>query len=233
MLELDHVFCFVDPGFAEESQVRAAGFEVNFGRKHPGQGTENRLLLFDDAYIEFIWIRDRDEARRNILRFDRRVRACPFGIALRGSVPRPLRRFYWRYRLPEFPLGSLAIFEPSRREPMLPILFVMQSKLGRVDRPRERGYPAPFFEHPNGGRRIDHCRVTGPGVTRLVLPASGLPVSFHEGPDWRLDLDIGGGDFDGVSLPQMTLSSANRRSLEARVNVEAFDTRLPAAMRPS
>lgn len=231
MLELDHVFCFVEPGFAEEERVRSAGFEVSFGRKHHGQGTENRLLLFDDAYIEFIWIRDRDEARRNILRFDRRARACPFGIALRGSVPRPLRRFFWRYRLPDFPLGSLAIFEPSRREPMLPILFVMQSKLGRVDRPRDRGYPSTFFEHENGCRRIEHCRVTGPGVTRLVLPASGLPVSFREGPSWHLDLQIGGGDFEGLSLPQLTLRSAARARLLEACNAAPTVARAGSAYR--
>jgi len=210
MLELDHVFCFVEPGFPAENEVRGAGFQMAFGREHPGQGTENRLLLFDDAYVEFLWIRDRDEARRNILRLDRRSRACPFGIALRGSLPRPLRRFFWRYRLPDFPLGSLAIFEPSRREPMLPILFVVQSMLGRVDRPRERGYPVPFFEHRNGCRRIEHCILTGPGVTRLVLPASGLPVTFREGTSWHLELFIGGGDFEPIAIPQLSLRSAAR-----------------------
>lgn len=88
-LELDHVFILVQPGAAVADKLLTLGFEESFGRNHPGQGTSNRRFLFSGGMLEFLWVRDADEAENGPardLRFPERVAtegASPFGIILR------------------------------------------------------------------------------------------------------------------------------------------------------
>ena len=68
------------------------------GRDHPGQGTANRCIFFENGYLELLWVADRGEVTAAITRpteLDRRSRwretaASPFGIALRQATGTPV-----------------------------------------------------------------------------------------------------------------------------------------------
>jgi hypothetical protein len=171
-LRIDHVFCLVEPGFPEEEKLRAAGFTVDFGREHAGQGTKNRLVMFDNACLELIWVSDQAEAERNVLRLDRRASGpCPFGIGLQGPIDDELRRDMWMYELPGLP-GGLWIYEPSTRIDG-PLVFVIERDV--VSFPRDRDFPPGLFEHPAGARCIEQITMAGPDLGSLDLaPIHGL-----------------------------------------------------------
>jgi hypothetical protein len=188
VLRVDHVFCFVEPGFPDEEDLRAAGFTVDFGREHAGQGTRNRLVLFDNAYLELIWVSDPAEAERNVLRLDRRASGpCPFGIGLQGRIDDQLRRDMWCYELPGLPAG-LWIYEPSNR-PDQPLVFVFERDA--VSSPRDRGFASELFEHPVGSHRIEQITVAGPELGSLDLaPIKGLML--QQSPAWTMHLRLDG-----------------------------------------
>lgn len=187
-LRIDHVFCFVEPGFPEEDELREAGFTVDFGREHPGQGTRNRLVLFDNAYLELIWVSDQAEAEQNVLRLDRRAFGpCPFGIGLQGRIADPLRRHMWPYELPGLP-GGLWIYEPST-ELDGPLVFVLERDT--VSFPRDRDFPPALFQHPAGARCIEQITVAGPELGSLDLaPIRGLML--EQAPRWSMRLRLDG-----------------------------------------
>src|SRR5262245_52642133 len=91
MLEVDHVFAFVEPGGPWLAALDSAGFRLDPGIAHPGQGTRNRRMLLHRHYLEWVWLEARADAETNPLRLDRRADwqrtgFCPFGVALRGSL---------------------------------------------------------------------------------------------------------------------------------------------------
>jgi hypothetical protein len=107
-LELDHVFICCSPGAPEADALTGAGLREGSANTHPGQGTANRRFFFSNAYIEFVWVADADEARsprtaptRLYERcFPQTAGVCPFGIVFRPqSTPAPPAPFgTWSYR---------------------------------------------------------------------------------------------------------------------------------------
>jgi hypothetical protein len=94
MLVLDHLFCMVAPDGRAARQLEEAGWLLDAGTVHPGQGTRNRRLAWADCYFELLWVCDIVEARANPLRLDRRAcwsesGASPIGIGLRGRLTEP------------------------------------------------------------------------------------------------------------------------------------------------
>ena len=85
---LDHLFCFCEPElFRETENATRAGFTLNPGNRHPGQGTANRAIIFKENYLEFIFMDLPGDAKKNPLRLDKRADwsntgASPFGICL-------------------------------------------------------------------------------------------------------------------------------------------------------
>ncbi|MBE9044600.1 VOC family protein [Pleurocapsales cyanobacterium LEGE 10410] len=88
-LELDHVFILVQSEARVADLLIAKGFEEGTRNIHPGQGTSNRRFFFANGMLEFIWIRDAEEAENGSgrdLRFPERdldSGASPFGVILR------------------------------------------------------------------------------------------------------------------------------------------------------
>lgn len=86
--ELDHVFILVEPKAQVADLLVSIGIEESFGRHHDGQGTSNRRFEFSDGMLEFLWVRDVDEAisgpGRDLLLPERagKAFASPFGIIL-------------------------------------------------------------------------------------------------------------------------------------------------------
>ena len=93
-LEIDHVYVVVTPGARAEAEALARnGFHVDsMVSRHSGQGTASRSVLFENAYLELIWV-DSSVAATSIpaamLADFRRASAwrtsgaSPFGVGLR------------------------------------------------------------------------------------------------------------------------------------------------------
>ena len=85
-LELDHVFILVKPEAQVADLLIEQGFQEGPSNTHPGQGTANRRIYFANGMLEFLWVRDGDEANHGPgkeLRFADRSQdpnASPFGV---------------------------------------------------------------------------------------------------------------------------------------------------------
>lgn len=102
-LALDHVFCAIDDPDRAVRRIQSAGWVLDAGSVHAGQGTRNRRLVWREQYLESVWVADALEARTNPLRLDRRgdwltTGASPFGFGLRGQLPDCSRGDYWAVR---------------------------------------------------------------------------------------------------------------------------------------
>src|SRR5215204_3763098 len=91
--ELDHFFVCTDLDAPEAAQLVSIGLTEGHSRVHSGQGTANRCFLFQNAYMELIWVHDHDEARSAVTQrtrlsqrwMGRASGACPFGVCLRPA----------------------------------------------------------------------------------------------------------------------------------------------------
>lgn len=183
-LVLDHLFCFVDREFVGSpdcARLEQFGLNLEFGRRHVGQGTANRLSLFRGAALEFLWLEDRDEAERHPLRLDRRAdwRAHggdPFGLCLRGRLTPSLREHLRFFAIAGFPGGGIWI-APASDDLRAPMVFVME-----LDTDPRADYPAPLFEHPGGFQKIAAVEL----CSTIPLASALGPVAAALHPELRL-----------------------------------------------
>ena len=116
---LDHIFCFCEPQLVRESEIATeAGFTFNPVNRHLGQGTANRAIIFEENYLELIFIDSFVDAQKNPLRLDKRAdwqktAASPFGICLRGSISENERPEFWEYHPPYWPDGVIFIHKSN------------------------------------------------------------------------------------------------------------------------
>ncbi len=202
-LELDHVIVFVpDPGAIEPGWFPGCTFEL--GQRRTGQGTRNRRVVFPRSYVELVWIDDAEPHERTGLRFGprcgREAGACPFGVVLRGAVPKPDRARFVGYVVPARG-PSLLLLAASLDRPELPFVAVGETARGAVPgrRPSDRVDPA-FLHHPSGARSIQRATIRS-----RVLPDLGSlrlrDVTFLRG-DPGLQLET-----VGVTKPWLVGSS--------------------------
>ena len=105
-LELDHVFILVEPGAEVADLLVSLGMEESFSREHEGQGTSNRRFEFSNGMLEFLWVRDANEAINGPgrdLAFPQRSEnseASPFGVILHRKDNLNLGMPFngWRYQ---------------------------------------------------------------------------------------------------------------------------------------
>jgi hypothetical protein len=172
-LRLDHVFCFVDDPGDAVARAESAGYELDAGITHPGQGTRNRRLVLAEQYLELVWVHDPAEAAANPLGLHRRAAweetgASPIGIAFLGR-PEDTSG-YWVYDALGFPIW---VREADERAPLVFTLDVP---------PRDRVRP------PLALREV----IVGAPVP-LELPSfAGPPVTSEVGPH-RLELVLSDG----------------------------------------
>lgn len=56
-MELDHFFVFTPLcGGSLRARLAALGLTETYQRVHPGQATANVCFVFDDAYLELLWL---------------------------------------------------------------------------------------------------------------------------------------------------------------------------------
>jgi hypothetical protein len=189
-LELDHVFCMVAPDRSAARRLEAAGWLLDAGTEHPGQGTRNRRLAWADCYFELLWVSDPEQARANPLRLDRRgdwprSGASPVGIGLRGQLTEADAGDYWLYDALGLPIW---VHRDNERAPQRPLVFVLEIPDDALQSRRVRRGP-----------RLRSVRVTAPEPARIP-DYEGPRIEQAQGPH---HLELVGGDG-----PSQTITAA-------------------------
>ncbi len=194
VLVLDHVFCMVPPDGDWAARLRDAGWALDAGTAHIGQGTRNRRLVLARQYLELAWVEDDAVARHNQLRLDRRADwrrtgASPFGIGLRGRLPEERQADYRPYE--GLPI-RVWVHRDDERAPERPLVFVLEvdddgalpgrppdaarAHLGDLLEVRHTGPAAPALP-PYDGPAVHS--VPGSHALEIVVDA-GHPVAVTE-----------------------------------------------------
>lgn len=190
VLELDHVFCMVaDPGQAAR-RLEDAGWVLDAGQAHRGQGTRNRRLVWPEQFFELVWVTDVGEASSNPLRLDRRADwattgASPFGLGFRGWIRPQESDEFWLYDA----LGPrIWIHRDNERFPERPLVFVLELSVEEMEQRRRRVDISIAVGDGQPGE-LREIRIYGPSAPSLPAFA-GPPVSHLPGPH-LLELVVG------------------------------------------
>jgi len=180
----------VEPGGDWAARLESAGWPLDEGSVHPGQGTRNRRLLWPQHYLELIWVADDAEARGNPLRLDRRgawarTGASPFGYGFRGQVPAGARAEFWRYDALGVPIW---IHRDDERHPERPLVFVLETPPSELAARRPAARVPQELLAPGA---LTAIRATGPAPAPLPACA-GPPIAQERGPH-RLELVVANG----------------------------------------
>ncbi|HET7584965.1 MAG TPA: VOC family protein [Gemmatimonadaceae bacterium] len=209
VVEVDHLYVVVPRGAqAEIAALRAHGFFVDTTiNRHTGYGTASVAVLFENAYLELLWL-DPDvelapehEGRTDTLRRATQWRTSgvsPFGIGLRridgdtGVLPVPVHRDSAEYLAP----GEAYEVLNQAADSMAADLFVLpQSRAvpSWVERAKAR-FPQ-LFEHAGGGRLVTHVWLAGPAAQRPVALATLAPrgLETRQADSALVELQLDGG----------------------------------------
>jgi hypothetical protein len=196
-VELDHFFVAVPTPDSGVEALREAGFVEGPSAVHRGQGTASRGFVFENAYLELIWLSDGEEARSPAVRrtrLEERTRAgshaCPFGIGLRNAEGTQARVPFatWEYKPPYLPEGYAIRMAETSEDLQEPLVFFLP------------WVSAPVLEaprHPNGARRVTglHLGLESEEPKSSVLAAlqeNGV-ASFTPDGAFLMDLELDGG----------------------------------------
>ena len=131
--QIDHIFQIVKNEEEAWNLARATGLKIFPRRDHQGQGTSAIFLIFEKNYFEYIWLRDAEEAKNNLLRWDLKHEAflnggSPFGVAFRGTIPDDLKSKFTLYK-PAYGVGRYEIYmlQESLDYHKQPKFFFMQN----------------------------------------------------------------------------------------------------------
>ena len=197
-LDFHHLFIFTPPGAAIVDRLIADGFVEGSANRHPGQGTANRRLFFENGMLEFLWVADPAEATSSVTaptRLWERSRGdgghSPYGLALSGHVEGPAAFPGWAYQPAYLPPGAQLWM--GEGHPWEPLIFLMPNALsGPSPRPEPR-------THANGVRRIAGIAFGLAGPIEAASPAmrvaEGLPlVSVHASDAPSLEIRLEGSE---------------------------------------
>jgi len=215
VIVLDHLFLLVRPWrsgqldreAADElaESLEATGFRRGAGRRHPGQGTENRCFRFERFMLELLFVVSREEAGSDrsapLALLARRddAAASPFGFASRSidaSRPEPPYPHtpYCPVYLPAGARIALARGVPLGEPLWFHLPFFMpgdgESEIA------SRASLATGAAHPNGLRRLDTVTLSslGPLGVRSAEIAERLGIVRDDGgARHRLTLAFDGG----------------------------------------
>jgi hypothetical protein len=189
LLELDHVILFGRG--VDDTPLEVAGFTLETGRRHVGQGTRNRRICFGPNYVEILWIEDLAEVAARGLDFEARCAgapgACRVGVVLRGRLPDDVRDRLTRYELPDAP-GVVLHLVPGTVA--APFVAVFETDDVAAMHPARR-IDASFLAHPCGATGIERVAISA--AARPALDDVALTdVAFAVGTP-AVELDLGAG----------------------------------------
>jgi hypothetical protein len=208
-VELDHVFIVVQPGAAAEvAALQSAGLIVaSRVAKHAGQGTASRAVLFENVYLELIWVDSSvaiDAEHASAAQWFRDAAAwrtsghSPFGLGLRrlagdtAALPVPVIRESAEWLEPGTAYELLR--QPS--DSFAADFFVVPAKRSLPDWIASVQERSPqLLRHPGGGHKITRVRVQGPAkqhpsAFRVLRPK---PVEMVRAAKPLLELELDNG----------------------------------------
>lgn len=215
-LERDHVFIWVSPGAPEAATLQKLGLHTDgIIHKHVGQGTSSMVFVFENAYLELIWVDEAEVARRKSQEMGtdllarvawRQTGASPFGVGLRyradGSrdLPFPTKRYWAEWMKPDTFI-SIAESSVNLKEPYY---FVVPDYLAVPSAERLEQLLASQpeyrknFTHALGVRRLTGVRIMSDRAGKFSETASMLSkngvVEVKHGKSSHAELT-----FDGVA----------------------------------
>ena len=173
------------------SRFETAGWMLDSGSVHSGQGTRNRRLIWPKGYLELVGITDCREARANRLRMDCRAGwattgASPFGLGLRGELAAADRGDYWLYE----DLGiRIWVHHDNERAPQRPLVFVLEMDKAHLVQRRARLGGGDRGSQPLGSLEAIHVQANAPAR----LPRCDGPRVTQSRGAPQLDLVCGPG----------------------------------------
>lgn len=203
-LELDHIFCVVDDLAQASRRLERAGWVLDRGSVHEGQGTRNRRLAWPEQHLELLCVVDDVEARSSPLRLDRRAEwaptsASPFGFGLRGVLPDVYRDDFWLYE----ELGArIWMHRDNERAPTRPLVFVLEMPDEEMEQRRPRSTHPDLLGHAHAGTLCE-VRVSGPSPASLP-PYAGPSITHTNGPH-HLELIVGRHSSAQLITPILTI----------------------------
>lgn len=190
---LDHIFCFCEPTLADEiKNTDNAGFTLHSGTRHPGQGTANRAILFQENYLEFIFLESLSDANNNPLKLAQRANwhktgASPFGICLRGEIPLGEYDQFWEYHPPYWPDGVIFIHKSNEESPDQPFVFIIPSSARPVDRPKLN---PSLLSHKTNSTAILKVEIKGPNYKwPQISESQQITLTKADSPHMRVTID--------------------------------------------
>jgi hypothetical protein len=214
-LQLDHLFCFIEPDGTDVARLEALGFQVTYRRAHVGQGTANACFVFENAYLELLWVDSEEAARSSPIartRLWERSRwrhgdGCPFGIAWRGELDSART---WPFTPPYLPAGvaiSVAVDSDDAQQPMM---FSFPGSQAPSQWPASRHLG---FQRAGGWTRIEAVELIRPSAAsaptlEAIAASMQPPVTLHTGAHHAVRLKLGrvDGPSQWLSWPDLTLS---------------------------
>ncbi|WP_256105957.1 VOC family protein [Streptomyces sp. ODS05-4] len=186
MLQFDHLVLFVKSerdASAAVTVLEDAGYCAGSSNKHPGQGTANRRVFFDNAYLEFLFptnlhvVASPAIARTGIAQRFRY--GCPFGVGLRemsdGNLPFPT----WEFGPHYLPDSARIRMASCSSDAWQPLLFTISFEARPDHDAREP------LEHAAGRTSIGEALITSPGMNSsnpaMVAVSRLAPLTFSDG----------------------------------------------------
>ena len=191
-VELDHIYVWVSKESPEAGILQKLGLYTNNEiNKHTGQGTASVGFMFENAYLELIWVDDEKvvaendkEKGTNLLERSRweKSKGSPFGIGLRrisgntDSLPFATQKYTADWMKPntfiEIATSSSKLKEPEYF--VVPDYIALPSpdkwKLIFEKNPEYK----KLFAHPLGVKKLTVIKISADNRSRLSPAASSL-----------------------------------------------------------
>jgi hypothetical protein len=192
-IELDHLFICSQINAPEIEQLLDLGLVEGRSNAHPGQGTANRCIFFENFMLELLFAINDREISSPIIKPTHLQERCdyyqtgysPFGVAFRRTeIDADLPFETWAYRPPYLP-DNLQIDIAKHTAPYEPLLFVIPFK--KVQ--------AQSFNHPVEIDKVTKVRITIPSSQSLseaikhIHDAQGA-VEFISGTDNLVEIEF-------------------------------------------
>ena len=113
-MDIDHIFIFTDNKGKAADDLVSFGLTEGESRVHEGQGTTNRTFVFDNFFLEVLWVHNEQEIKSDLIRptglwkrANYRVNSCsPFGVCITNTdETEQLFKNAFNYQPDYFPSG--------------------------------------------------------------------------------------------------------------------------------
>ncbi|MEO1516894.1 MAG: VOC family protein [Bacteroidota bacterium] len=217
VLQVDHVNIWIDEPAAGKKKLEALGFTAipdSLCQVHQGQGTTGRYFYFLNAYLELIFINDREEFERNAqknnaLDFLERSNSpdngfCPFGVALkvdgydREKIPFDVVAYSQDWMGHGNNIYTAKNSKTKKEEPSIFVVYpeiefdVFDSKDDLLNIPNQYAMWRQFYQHDNGVEKITKIKIHSHQLEETSQTVQALrqigTVELLEGEPYLMDL---------------------------------------------